>query len=63
MAETIKGHLRSAATILEVNATAVHFARAYTILSKSRRRDEKTLAIQIKNLAAYRRLCISKGWG
>ena len=59
----IKDHIRTARTVPDVNAAAVHYARFVVILSKSRRKWEKTMAEQIKNLAAYRRKCIREGWG
>lgn len=58
----IKGALRRSTTIQEVNATVRHFA-LHVVEMERKGGEWKVQAIQIKNLARYRRLCLGKGWG
>lgn len=60
IAEEIKEHLRNATTVADVNTCAVHYAKQVVDLSKSRKAEDRVLAIQIKNLASYRRWCITE---
>lgn len=57
--ETIKDQLRAAKTIEAVNTTVKHVAEAVTALQLI----DPVGVIDIKNLAAYRRMSIEKGWG
>lgn len=59
--EEIKTALCRSETFAEVNNTAQHFARHVRELQNSKDRDQRTMAIQIKNLAGYRRHCIRYG--
>jgi hypothetical protein len=58
----IKDALRQAATIQDVNHIARHYATQVRDLDRSRKQENKTMAIQIRNLAAYRRPAIREGW-
>lgn len=51
----IKQHFRDASSIADVNTAAVYYARAVATLEKSRRPDERLMALHIKNLAHARR--------
>lgn len=57
----IKDGILACRKILEVNETAKHFQIEVEWLTKQGG-DERTMAIQIKNLAAYQRMCIANGW-
>ena len=58
LANRIKDALRNSPTIPDVNDTVRHFASDVLRMEKSGDKYEKALAIQIKNLAAYRRMII-----
>ena len=57
--EALLDRLRACRTLAEVNATVREIAPDVAALEA----DDPVGAIHIKNLAAYRRLCIGKGWG
>lgn len=59
--ERIKAALRRCRSIQAVNLTARHYAGAVADLARQGG-DMAVMAIQIRNLAAYRRLCIRNGW-
>jgi len=61
--DEIKSALYRAPDAASVNATAVHYKKDVLALERSDDPEKRVMAIQIKNLAAYRRLCIRKGWG
>lgn len=61
--DEIKSALYRAPDIASVNATAVHYKADVLALEQSHDPTNHVFAIQIKNLAAYRRLCIREGWG
>ena len=58
----IKAALRRCQTVPEVNACAIHYRDAVAGLKKSADQDLRTDAIQIINLAAYRRTAITGKW-
>lgn len=51
----IKQYIRDASNVQEVNMVAARYATAWRMLKTSRRDPEKTMAIQIENLADWRR--------
>lgn len=57
--EAIKDAFRAAETIDDVNAAAFRNADAVKALAASKDRDKRVMAIQIKNLAAYRRIVLT----
>ena len=57
--DEIKGALQRCETIHQVNATAVQYKRDVMALANSQSRHNRTMAIQIKNLADYRRKMIA----
>lgn len=57
--ESLMDRLRACKTIEAVNATVREIAPAVTALAA----EDPQGAHHVRNLAAYRRLCISKGWG
>jgi len=59
LATKIKDALRNSPTIADVNYTARHFAADVRDMERSGDPHLKTMAIQIKNLAAYRRMVIN----
>lgn len=58
--DEIKDALRDAPDIASVNATATHYAREVRVLEQSSEQEHRTMAIQIKNLARYRRTAIAQ---
>ncbi|KQI67977.1 hypothetical protein AN189_12930 [Loktanella sp. 3ANDIMAR09] len=59
--DDIKSALNRCNSVAEVNATARHFAKDVRDLELSPKETDRTMAIQIRNLAAYRRKMISEG--
>ena len=60
--DEIKDALRRAPDFASVNATAVHFKKDVLALAASSNPENRVMAIQIKKLAEYRRLCLRRGW-
>ena len=61
--EEIKDALRACKTAPDVDRTAQHYGPAVKVLDNSPDRTDRTMAIQIRNLAAYRRKLIWNGSG
>lgn len=59
----IKDALRQAPDLASVNATATRFAKEVRALEQSNDQDHRTMAIQIKNLATFRRRAIKQEQG
>lgn len=57
----IKDELRACSKIGDVNAIAKHYGRHVALLEREGG-EARTMAIQIKNLAAYRRSMIGESW-
>lgn len=61
LVEEIKDALRACRKVPEVNACVLHYAADVAALEAFPDRDLRTMAIQIKNLAAWKRREIIRG--
>jgi hypothetical protein len=59
--QQIKDAFLACPKVADVNATAVHYQRHVKVL-EDHGDGARTMAIQIKNLASYRRKMIGEGW-
>lgn len=57
-ADALKDRLRACKTLAEVNATVREIAADVAAIEA----EDAVLAIHIRNLAAYRRMGIARGW-